>query len=126
MRTALRNKRTIWYALYKGVEDVIDEDGNYTGEQRIMYDTPVLAHMNVSGGRGKADIELFGVDNPFTMTCVTDDLKTEFNTDTVFWFRANPSTDAHNFRCTGISRTINQVVIALAEVDKTHDEVVSA
>ena len=125
MRTLQRNKRTIWYALYNGVTEVVDEDGNYTGEQEVSYGEPIQARMNVSGGRGQAEIELFGVDNPFTRTAVTDDLTTPFTTDTIFWFEADPETDPHNYRCTGISRTINQVVLALAELDINHEEIVS-
>lgn len=122
MRTIQRNKRTIHYALYSGVTDVYDDDGNLTGEQRVAYATPVTARMNVSGGRGKAEIELFGVDNPFTRTVVTDDLTTPFDTDTAWWFDADPATEPFNYRCTGVARTINQVVIALAEIDRTHGE----
>ena len=125
MRTVQRNKRTIWYALYNGVTEVVDEDGNYTGEQEVSYGEPIQARMNVSGGRGQAEIELFGVDNPFTRTAVTDDLDTLFNTDTIFWFEADPLVDPHNYRCTGVSRTINQVVLALAELDINHEEIVS-
>ena len=125
MRTVQRNKRAIWYALYNGVTEVVDDDGNYTGEQEVSYSEPIQARMNVSGGRGQAEIELFGVDNPFTRTAVTDDLTTPFTTDTIFWFEADPETDPHNYRCTGISRTINQVVIALAELDVQHDDVIS-
>jgi len=122
VRTVQRNKREISYALYSGVTDVVDSEGNLTGEQTVSYATPVTTRMNVSGGRGRAEIELFGVDNPFTRTVVTDDLTTPFNTDTIWWFEANPLTDPHNYRCTGVSRTINQVVIALAELDVTHGE----
>ena len=125
MRTLQRNKRTIYYALYNGVTDVVDSDGNYTGEPEINYGEVQTARMNVSGGRGQAEIELFGVDNPFTRTAVTDDLTTPFNTDTIFWFEADPTVDPHNYRCTGISRTINQVVLALAELDVEHEEIVS-
>lgn len=122
MRTLQRNKRTIWYALYNGVTDVVDEDGNYTGEQEVSYSEPIQARMNVSGGRGQAEIELFGMDNPFTKTAVTDDLTTPFTTDTIWWFGADPETESHNYRCTGVSRTINQVVIALAELDVQYEE----
>ena len=129
MRTAQRNKREIWYALYNGVTDVVDDDGNYTGEQTVSYGTPTLARMNVSGGRGQAEIELFGVDNPFTHTAVTDDLTTGFTTDTIWWFGVTPGNTAeavpYNFRCTGISRTINQVVIALQEISISHEPIVS-
>ena len=125
MRTFQRNKREISYALYSGVQDVVDSEGNFTGEQEITYASPVTTRMNVSGGRGRAEIELFGVDNPFSRTVVTDDLITPFDTDTVWWFEANPLTDPHNYRCTGVARTINQVVIALAEVEVSKPPVVS-
>lgn len=119
MRICQRNKRTIYYALYDGLRELVDSDGNLTGEQHPDYKPYVEARMNVSGGRGRADIELFGIDNPFTRTAVTDDLETPFNTDTIFWFESDPQIEAHNYRCTGVARTINQVVIALAEVDKS-------
>lgn len=123
MRTSQRDKRTVWYALYQGDTELVDGDGNLTGEHADSYSTPVESRMNVSGGRGRAEIELFGIDNPFTHTLVTDDLKTEFNTDTVFWYGIAPNDGQnlveHNFRCTGVARTINQVVIAIAEVNSS-------
>ena len=143
MRTVQRNKQTVYYALYAGVTDVVDAEGNYTGEQTVRYGNITEARMNVSGGRGQAEIELFGVDNPFTHTLVTDDLKTPFDTDTIWWVGAESplfspedydgvlteddqlfgtKLGPHNMRCTGVARTINQVVIALADVDRTHGE----
>lgn len=126
MRTIQRNKRTIYYALYEGLADIVDGDGNLTGEKETRYGEIVTARMNVSGGRGSAEIELFGIDNPFTRTAVTDDLSTPFNTDTIFWFDTDPLTEEHNYRCTGVARTINQVVIALAETSRTEEPIVSA
>ena len=119
MRTTQRDKRVISYALYKGISEMVDGEGNLTGEQILTFENPVTTRMNVSGGRGQADIELFGIDTPFTKVAVTDDLVTPFDTDTIWWFEADPANDAHNYRCTGISRTVNQVAIALAEVDKS-------
>lgn len=124
MRTSHRDRRTIWYALYKSESEDTNLSGEYTGEHSITYETPVKAKMNVSGGKGRAEVELFGIDAPFTRVAVTEDLTTPFNTDTVFWFGIEPTGPnnahiPHNYRCTGISRTVNQVVIALAEVEKS-------
>ena len=126
MRTVQRNKRTIYYALYNGVTDVVDAEGNLTGEQSASYGELVTARMNISGGKGRAEIELFGIDTPFTKVAVTDDLDTPFDTDTVFWFETDPATEEHNYRCTGVARTINQVALALAEIDRTSGGTVSA
>lgn len=126
MRCNQRNKRTIYYALYNGINELYDSDGNLTGEQAAQYGEVTKARMNVSGGKGRAEIELFGIDTPFTKVAVTDDLTTPFDTDTVFWFDNDPLTEEHNYRCTGVARTINQVALALAEVEKSSAVVVSA
>ena len=117
MRTLKRNKRPVAYAFYNGITELTDASGNYTGEYQINYTTPVKTLMNVSGGRGLAEIHMFGTDNQFSRTLVTDDLTTPFSTETVWWVEADPDTQPHNYRCTGVARTINQVVIALAEVN---------
>lgn len=119
MRTLKRNRRPVAYATYSGMTELVDEDGNYTGEYTIGYTTPVKTKMNVSGGRGQADIALFGLTESFSRTATTEDLDTPFDTETVFWVEADPDTEPHDYRVVAVSRTINQVVIALAEVEKT-------
>lgn len=105
----------------------MDGDGNYTGEYRVSYTTPVMARMNVSGGRGQADIALFGLTQTFARTATTDDLETPFNTETVFWIETDHATQPFDYRVVAVSRTINQVVLALAEVEHTEErKIVSA
>ena len=126
MRTLKRNKRPVAYAFYQGMTDLVDAEGNYTGETEISYSEPVKTLMNVSGGRGQADIALFGLASNFSVTVVTEDLETDFNTETVFWIYTDPDTQMHDYRVIAVARTINQVVLALEEVEKTANEVVSA
>lgn len=126
MRTIKRNKRPVAYAFYAGASELVDDDGNYTGEYTVSYTTPVKTLMNVSGGRGQADIALFGLTQTFARTATTEDLTTNFNTETVFWIETDPDTEPFDYRVVAISRTINQVVIALAEVEHAEETVVSA
>lgn len=126
MRTLKRNKRPVAYAFYQGKTEVLDDDGNYTGDTEEHYSTPIKALMNVSGGRGAADVAMFGFDSAYARSIVTEDLTTPFNTETVFWIENDPDTQPHDYRVAGISRTINQVVIALSEVHINKGEEVSA
>lgn len=119
MRTLKRNKRPVAYAFYDGMTALVDEDGNYTGEHDLKYTEPIKTLMNVSGGRGQADIALFGLVSNFSRTAVTEDLETPFDTDTVFWIEADPDHDLHDYRVVAVARTINQVVLALEEVDNS-------
>ena len=121
MRTVKRNKRPVAYAFYQGVTELTDDDGLLTGEYQVHYTNPVKTLMNVSGGRGQADIALFGLTQTFARTATTEDLKTPFNTQTVFWVEADPDTEPFDYRVAAVSRTINQVVLALAEVETDED-----
>lgn len=121
MRTVKRNKRPVAYAFYDGVTELLDDDGNYTGEYEVSYTEPVKTLMNVSGGRGQADIALFGLTQTFARTATTEDLRTPFNTQTVFWVETDPDTEPFDYRVVAVSRTINQVVLALAEVETDED-----
>ena len=127
MRTLKRNKRPVAYSFYQGVTEQTDDDGNYTGEYVVTYTTPVKTLMNVSGGRGQADIALFGLTDTFARTATTEDLTTNFSTETVFWIETDPDTEPFDYRVVAISRTINQVVLALAEVEHTEEyKIISA
>ena len=121
MRTVKRNKRPVAYAFYQGVTELTDADGLLTGEYQVHYTNPVKTLMNVSGGRGQADIALFGLTQTFARTATTEDLDTPFNTQTVFWVETDPDTEPFDYRVVAVSRTINQVVLALAEVETDED-----
>lgn len=118
MRTVQRDKRPVAYAFYSDAQELVDDEGNYTGEYDVGYTEPVKALMNVSGGRGQADIALFGLTQTFARTATTEDLTTAWNTDMVFWVESDPDTEPYDYRVVAISRTINQVVLALAEVER--------
>lgn len=116
MRVVNRNRRPVAYAFYQGLVDIINDDGEYTGEKEVRYSEPVKALMNVSGGRGQASIGLFGIGSSAMRTIVTEDLETPFGTDTVFWIETDPDTEPYDYRVVNVSRTVNQVVIAIDEV----------
>ena len=123
MRTLKRNRRPVAYATYAGVQELTDELGNYTGEYDVSYSTPIKTLMNVSGGRGQANIALFGLTDSFSRTATTSDLDTDWNTEMVFWVETDPDTEPFDYRVVAVSRTINQVVLALAEVEHTIEDV---
>lgn len=140
MRTSHRDKRWVAYAFYNGVTELQDASGNYTGEYAVTYTSPVGSLMNISGGRGQADIALFGLTQTFSRTATTQDLKTPWNTETVFWIDRLPESAVvgeavaglakvgvsanapFNYRVVAVARTINQVVLALAEVETDEDD----
>ena len=122
MRTNQRDKRPVAYAFYEGITELTNDSGEYTGEYEVSYSTPIKANMNVSGGRGAADVAMFGLNASYSRSIVTDDLTTPFSVETVFWIDSDPETEPHDYRVVAVSRTINQVVIALTEVNRDEAE----
>lgn len=118
MRTNQRNRETVWFALYQGISDVTDANGNLTGEHREAYASPRMARMKVSRKRGTSRPDAPGMTDPFTVSLITEDLTTPFDTSTIWWVGipvkiATP----HNFRCTGVATSINTRTIYLEEVN---------
>lgn len=126
MRTVQRDKRVVWYAFYDGETELIDDNGDYTGESEVHYTAPVKTLMNVSGGRGQADVALFGLTQNFSRTAVTEDLDTAWATEMVMWVERDPASAPFNYRVAAVARTVNQVVLALEEVDVSMEGTVSA
>lgn len=122
MRVVKRNRIPVAYAFFDGTEPIYDENGNKTGEYTVKYTKPVKAKMNISGGRGQATVALFGMNSSFSRTAVTEDLDTPFSTETVFWIDKDPDSEPHDYIVVAVARTINQVVLALDEVNITHAE----
>lgn len=95
---AERNKRTVWYALYEGTTEIVDPDGNKTGERLPVYGKVRTMRVNVSGTSGltnnnlsgKVEYQPYGQQNMYVMTlnplppdCLIDEMS-------VFWVDTKP------------------------------------
>ena len=52
MRDLMANNRHLWYALYLGDTEEVDENGDFTGERGPSYSEPVQFEANLSATRG--------------------------------------------------------------------------
>ena len=114
-----QNKQTVYYALYSGKTELTDSYGNKTGEYTVTRSTPVKARMNVSASRGAADTEMFGINDAYSKTIVTDDMTTAFDTATVWWIGKTPNNDGtdFNFVTVRVAKSLNSVTIAISEAN---------
>ena len=71
----------MWYALYLGEEDILDGQGNPTGERRPLYSEPVLLYGNLDAGfngrygiNSQSAVEDFGIDLRYDKTLVITDM----------------------------------------------------
>jgi len=127
MRSLVRNKQKIYYALFDKKTEILDDYGNKTGEYEVSYQTPVEYHINVSAARGTADVEQFGINLNYTKTMVTNDLSCPIDENSVLWVGKEAfetvgettTTTPHNYVVVSVARSINSVTYAIREVTVT-------
>lgn len=114
MRTLAKNRIPYWYALFAGTQDVTDEDGNYTGEQEVIYTEPIKAWGNISAAKGDSYAAGFGTMIDYDKVLCTE--TTDLDENAVVWLDTEP-TAPYNYRVRRVSKSINGTLVALKQVD---------
>jgi len=81
MRCLIKNKQKIQYRLYKGYEEITDDNGYKTGEQGPVYGDAVDFYINIGANKGffqgrggSVQVADYGVLAPYEKVMVTDDM----------------------------------------------------
>lgn len=115
MRGLERNKRLIYYALYFGEEQILDENGNKTSETEPVYGTPTALEVNISAAAGEDAVNAFGMFTGYTRTMTVTDTNCPIEEQTAVWFGISP-TRSHNYVVTRKADSLNGIMYALQEV----------
>lgn len=123
MRNLEINKKPIYVLNYQGEEDVVDSNGNYTGEKNIVYKPKKLFKTHISGARGSSQSEIFGTDIKYDKSFVLTISEFEelgIDENSVFFVDMKPTykngNPLYNYRVERIADTINEVVVAITKV----------
>jgi len=121
MKLLNRNTRTIYYRLYEGQKDVLDEDGNKTGEKTVAYSEPKELMCSVSPASGKTQIEMFGNLDSYDKAVVTDDMKCPIDENSVLFVDKSPEEDADgnplpDYRIRKVAKSLNCISYAISKV----------
>lgn len=111
MRNLERNKRTIYYTLYMGLVEAVDDNGYYTGEKPPQYSDPVAIKASVSAARGSSDVELFGINANYTNTIIVDDMDCPVDEHSLFWIDENP------YAVVLVAKSLNHIAYAVRKLD---------
>jgi len=91
MRNLIKNLRKLWYATYSDKVEVVDDNGDFTGEYTEKYSEPVEFQATLSAGRGESENSVFGVNLDFTRTISTADLTLPINETSLIWYETEPN-----------------------------------
>lgn len=122
MRCLERNKRQFYYALYLGMQDIVDENGDYTGEVKKAYGEPVSMKANLSPSKGTSQVEQFGTDLNYDRVIVTDDINCPIDEHSVLCVDAPPSYDSdgnliYDYVVKRVAKSLSSVSIAITRVN---------
>lgn len=126
MRCMKRNKQSFYYANYDSAKttDVVDDDGNYTGEHELAYSKPEQFKASISSAIGDTEIEIFGKDLQYDKTICFDKNRPEgFDEYSVLWIDKEPyengTLTGYDYIVKKIAKSLNGfwlVAIAKSEV----------
>lgn len=145
MKCLKRNKRSFSYALYAGKFPIVDDEGNYTGENVIVYREAVTPKANFTPASGSSTIEQFGNVQDYDRVIITDDMSCPIDENSIIWINKIPSPDDtfspvvpeddllpsdslfpaettysylnYNYVVTHIARGLHSIAYAIAKVD---------
>ena len=118
-----RNKSVYYYALFSEKKDIIDEYGNLTGENELIYEKPTKACGNISSAQGEVQSRQFGESLNYDKVIVLDNPLTPIDEYSILWVDILPSlaedgsTDTpHDYVVKKVARSLNSVAIAISKV----------
>jgi hypothetical protein len=121
MRIMERNKKTIWFCLYDHTEPIVDEYGNETSGEAVVYRSAEEFRANVSAASGAAQLEQFGNLAGYDKVIVTDDTDCPINENTVLFIDKEPEYDEdgkplYDYVVKRVAKSRNFTSIAVAKV----------
>lgn len=122
MKTMERNKVPFWYLLYDRKEAVKNEDGNETGDYRVVYKEAVFQRENISAATGSAQVEQFGNFISYDKVIVTDDLCCPIDENTVLFIDKEPEYDEdgnplYDYIVKRVAKSLNSISYAVSKVN---------
>lgn len=117
MRSLQRNQQPVFYRLYEGEEEIIDEFGNATGSYVPKYGELLAAMLCVSPNKGAADSEQFGSLLDYDRTMTTADTSVLIDENSVLWVDGADTSKPYNYIVKKRAPWKNSIQFAIQRVE---------
>lgn len=114
MRLLKRNQQDFWYAKYESVKDVMNDKGEYTGQQQVVYSEPIKGLGYITASRGSSEVTQFGTNVVYDQTILMD--STDMTENSILWIGITPD-KPYNYIVSRIAQSLNHVTIAIRRVE---------
>jgi hypothetical protein len=112
-----RNKQGFWYANVEGKTEIIDDNGDPTGEYEITYSEPEYAEGVISASAGMTVFDTFGIVADYSRMIYVE-LPFHITEESVVWLDGkNPDNgDGHNYIVSRIGEPLDYYFFGVKEV----------
>lgn len=121
MRLLRRDLSTVWYCNFIRKEKIVDENGYFTGETRVIYTKPKKLLANISHPAMFSRVTMFGESIDYDKTLITTDTKADFDEHSVFFIDKpvtyNDGNPVYDYNSRRVSKTPNYIAVALKKVN---------
>ena len=120
MKCLKRNKQPLYLYKYLGTTTILDDNGNKTGEYRIMYANPIRVDINISPASGVSELQVFGSDVSYNYIAVTDGVDNVFTESDVISRSNMIDSDGmfgYDYIIRRVAQSLNFVSLALFQVN---------
>lgn len=116
IRNLLRNTQPVFFKLYEGQEEIVDEFGNSTGSFIPIYSNLKSAMLCVSPNKGNSEVEQFGSFAEYDRTMTTADTSLPIDENTVLWVDGADTSGPWNFIVKKVAPWKNSIQYAIQQV----------
>jgi hypothetical protein len=120
MRLMNTNTKPFYYGLYTGQQELIDVDGNNTGEFIPEYATPIRIRGNISAAKGVSDTEIFGISLNYDKVILLDKTDSEIEETSVLWVDRLDITKPHDYIVVRKAVSPSVTALAIRKVEVSH------
>ena len=120
MKCLKRNKQPLYLYKYLGATAILDDNGNKTGEYRIVYANPIRVDINISPASGVSELQVFGSDVSYNYIAVTDGADNVFTESDVISRSNMIDSDGmfgYEYIIRRVAQSLNFVSLALFQVN---------
>ena len=122
MRSLRINQQPVFFKMQTGIEEVIDQYGNSTGNYIPTYGPLKSAMLCVSPNKGTSETEQFGSFEDYDRTMTTADTTCEIDENSILWVDGEDTDGPHNYIVTQRAPWKNSISYAIQRVDVTPAE----
>lgn len=115
MRDLKRNTQTVYFKLYLGEQEIIDQYGNATGSHLPIYSDLMKADLVVSPNKGSTETEQFGALMDYDRTMTTANPKIQIDEHSVLWLDGADTDGPWNYEVKKRAPWKNSIQFAISQ-----------